>query len=114
MLKDGTSHKHWEWFPDGEISTCYNCVDRHVIAGNGDNVAVIWDSPVTGSKEKITYRQLLDEVSTFAAVLREEGVKRGDVVIVYSRSYSGHDIYAQLTSSSAYEIGRASCRERVF
>ena len=95
VLKDGTSHEHWEWFPDGEISTCYNCVDRHVVGGNGDNVAVIWDSPVTGSKEKITYKQLLDEVSTFAAVLREEGVKKGDVVIVYSKSWSDIDKYAQ-------------------
>jgi len=85
LLKNGVSHDHWEWFPDGEISTCYNCVDRHVIAGNGDNVAVIWDSPVTGSKEKYTYRQLLEEVEVFAGVLREEGVKRGDVVLVYSR-----------------------------
>lgn len=60
-------------------------VDRHVVAGNGNKVAVIWDSPVTGSKEKITYKQLLEEVSTFAAVLREEGVKKGDVVLVYSK-----------------------------
>lgn len=86
MLKDGTSHDHWEWFPDGEISTAYNCVDRHVLAGNGDKVAVIWDSPVTNSKQKITYKELLDEVSVFAAVLREEGVKKGDVVLVYSKS----------------------------
>lgn len=47
-------------------------------------MAVIWDSPVTGIKEKYTYRQLLEEVETFAAVLREEGVKKGDVVLVYS------------------------------
>lgn len=60
-------------------------MDRHVTAGNGDNVAVIWDSPVTGSKQKITYKELLEEVSTFAAVLREEGVKKGDVVLVYSK-----------------------------
>lgn len=86
VLKDGTSHDHWEWFPDGEISTAYNCVDRHVLAGNGDKVAVIWDSPVTNSKQKITYKELLDEVSVFAAVLREEGVKKGDVVLVYSKS----------------------------
>lgn len=77
------SHPSWSWFPDGEISTSYNCLDRHVAAGNGDTTAIIWDSPVSGSKEKISYAQLLDEVSTLAGVLREEGVKRGDVVLLY-------------------------------
>ncbi|TGO87611.1 hypothetical protein BPOR_0215g00040 [Botrytis porri] len=82
-LKSGTSHKHWEWFGDGEINTCYNCVDRHFLAGNGDETAIIWDSPVTGCKEKISYKQLLKEVEVFAGVLREEGVGVGDVVLVY-------------------------------
>lgn len=85
-LKSGTSHDHWTWFPDGEISTTENCVDRHVKNGNGDNVAIIWDSPVTGTKEKITYKALLDEVEVLAGVLREQGVKKGDVVLVYSKS----------------------------
>lgn len=84
QLQHGITHDHWEWFPEGEISTCYNCVDRHVVAGNGDNVAIIWDSPVTGGKEKITYKRLLEEVETFASVLREEGVSKGDVVLIYS------------------------------
>ncbi|PQE26801.1 AMP-binding enzyme protein [Rutstroemia sp. NJR-2017a BVV2] len=83
-LRSGTSHKHWEWFADGEISTCYNCVDRHVLAGNGDETAIIWDSPVTGTKTKTTYKELLKEVETFAGVLRDEGVKKGDVVLIYS------------------------------
>lgn len=87
VLRNG-SHNHWEWFKGGEISTCYNCVDRHVHAGNGDNVAIIWDSPVTGTKEKYTYKQLLLEVETFAGVLREEGVGKGDVVILYSECIS--------------------------
>ena len=52
--------------------------------GNGDSVAIIWESPVTGSKEKITYRRLLDEVEVLAGVLREEGVRKGDVVVIYS------------------------------
>lgn len=84
-LKDGTTHDHWSWFPDGEISTTYNCVDRHVKAGNGDTTAIIWESPVTGSKQKFTYKELLEEVETLAGVLREEGVRKGDVVIVYSK-----------------------------
>ena len=84
-LKDGTTHPSWTWFPDGEISTCYNCVDRHVHASHGSQVAIIWDSPVSGNKEKFTYKRLLDEVETLAGVLREEGVKKGDVVLIYSK-----------------------------
>ena len=83
-LKSGTKHGSWEWFPDGEISTCYNCVDRHVLAGRGDEVAVYFDSPVSNTKERYTYAQLLDEVSVLAGALREEGVKKGDVVMIYS------------------------------
>ena len=83
-LPNGISYPSFTWFPDGEISTCYNCVDRHVKNGNGDSTAIIWDSPVTGSKEKYTYSQLLQEVETLAGVLREEGVGKGEVVLVYS------------------------------
>ena len=82
-LKDGTEHPHWSWYPDGEISTSYNCLNRHVEAGNGDNVALIWDSPVSKTKQKFTYKQMLEEVETLAGVLREEGVKKGDMVLVY-------------------------------
>ena len=82
-------HPTYSWFPGGEISTCYNCVDRHVIkkgktGGDSSPVAIIWDSPVTGRVEKYTYRQLLAEVEALGGVLREEGVRRGDVVLVYS------------------------------
>ncbi|KAL4952881.1 hypothetical protein BDW69DRAFT_200518 [Aspergillus filifer] len=82
-LPSGASHQSWAWFPDGEISTTYNCVDRHVHNGHGNNVAIVWDSAVTGSKERWTYKQLLDEVEVLAGVLREEGVRKGDVVIIY-------------------------------
>ncbi|OXV10993.1 hypothetical protein Egran_01245 [Elaphomyces granulatus] len=82
-LASGVSHEQWCWFPDGEISTTYNCVDRHVENGNGDNVAIIWESPVTGQKAQLTYRQLYDEVEVLAGVLREEGVQKGDVVLIY-------------------------------
>jgi propionyl-CoA synthetase len=52
-------------------------------SGNGDKLAICWDSPVTGLKEQYTYKQLLDEVETLAGTLREEGVKKGDVVLIY-------------------------------
>ncbi|KAJ5286957.1 hypothetical protein N7478_002643 [Penicillium angulare] len=82
-LPSGVQHEHWSWFADGEISTTYNCVDRHVSNGLGDQVAIIWESPVTQTTEKFTYSQLLDEVEVLAGVLREEGVRQGDVVIIY-------------------------------
>ncbi|KAK4937355.1 hypothetical protein LTR66_015211, partial [Elasticomyces elasticus] len=82
-LKDGTKHPHWSWFPDGELSTSYNCLHRHVEAGNGDKIAMIWDSPVTSTVQKYTYKQMVDEVEILAGVLREEGVKKGDRVLIY-------------------------------
>lgn len=83
-LKSGLEYPHWEWFSGGKISTCYNCVDRHVLAGNGHQPAIFYDSPVTKTKATITYAQLLDQVEVTAGALREEGVKKGDVVLVYS------------------------------
>lgn len=82
-LKSGVTHDDWRWFPGGEVSTTYNCVDRHVKNGHGHNVALCWDSPVTDSREQFTYAQLFEEVETLAGVLREEGVKKGDVVLIY-------------------------------
>ncbi|KAF9774596.1 hypothetical protein IL306_007363 [Fusarium sp. DS 682] len=82
-LKNGVTHDSWEWFPDGEISTCYNCVDRHVLDGYGDSVAIYFDSPVTNTKEKYTYSQLLHEVETLAGALGEQGIQKGDVVMLY-------------------------------
>ncbi|KAL7623001.1 hypothetical protein AAE478_006680 [Parahypoxylon ruwenzoriense] len=82
-LRDGVEYPHWEWFAGGELSTCFNCVDRHVLAGNGDKPAIFYDSPVTKTKRAITYAQLLDEVEVTAGALREQGVKKGDVVLVY-------------------------------
>lgn len=83
LKKSNVSHEHWKWFPDGEISTTYNCVDRHVHNGLGQQTAIVYDSPVTNTKERYTYSQLLEEVETLAGVLREEGVRKGDVVLIY-------------------------------
>ncbi|KAI5300045.1 hypothetical protein KEM56_002790 [Ascosphaera pollenicola] len=82
-LPDGIEHDAWQWFPDGEISTSYNCLDRHVLAGNGDTPAIIWESPVTGNTETWPYKAVLHEVEVLAGVLREEGVKKGDMVLIY-------------------------------
>ena len=85
-LSNGVSHPTWEWFPDGKISTCWNCVDRHVEAGRGEDTAIIWESTVTGQVEKWTYGRVLAEVETLAAVLKAHKVGRGDVVLIYSKS----------------------------
>src|SRR5699024_3701275 len=72
----------YRWFPDGELNTSYNCVDRHVEAGHGTRAAIIHDSPVTGVKETITYAQLLARVEIFAGALAAEGVDRGDRAVI--------------------------------
>ena len=71
------------WFEDGEINACFNAVDVHVESGRGDQDAIIYDSPVTGSSRKITYHELKALVARFAGVLAERGVVKGDRVLIY-------------------------------
>ncbi|OCO99769.1 MULTISPECIES: propionyl-CoA synthetase [unclassified Ensifer] len=71
------------WFAGGTTNTCYNCVDRHVEAGRGDQIAFIYDSPVTGRVEHISYAALLADVRALAAVYRRLGVGKGDRIILY-------------------------------
>ena len=80
---DGSRPPFYRWFPDGELNTSYNCVDRHVAAGRGEQAAFIYDSAVTGVKQTITYAQLLQQVEEFAGALAAEGVGRGDRVVIY-------------------------------
>ncbi|KAG0414361.1 hypothetical protein HPB47_008490, partial [Ixodes persulcatus] len=80
---DDVKRPFTKWFPGGEISVCYNAVDRHVEAGKGDKVAIIHDSPVTQTVTKITYKQLKEQVSKVASVLSKWGIKKGDRVIIY-------------------------------
>ncbi|MET0424263.1 MAG: AMP-binding protein [Actinoplanes sp.] len=71
------------WFPDAELNTCFNALDRHVAAGRGEQAALVHDSPVTGVLRTYTYRALRDEVAVFAGALRRLGVGRGDRVVIY-------------------------------
>ena len=73
----------YDWFADGLTNTCWNAVDRHVAAGRGDQVAIIHDSPITGSQAKITYRELQTRVANLAGALSAKGVGKGDRVIIY-------------------------------
>lgn len=72
-----------KWFEDGTTNVAYNCVDRHVKAGRGHHVAIIWEGDDPKDDEKITYSELLERVSKFANVLKAKGVKKGDRVTIY-------------------------------
>ncbi|WP_018699446.1 propionyl-CoA synthetase [Amorphus coralli] len=80
---DASLGTYGRWFPDGTCNTCYNCVDRHVARGRPGQAAIIYESPITGHSRTITYAELLREVEATAAVLMDQGVAKGDRVIIY-------------------------------
>ena len=80
---DDTRPPFYRWFAGARMNTCYNALDRHVESGRGDRLALIHDSPVTGTVRRFTYAELRDEAARFAGVLARHGVGRGDRVIVY-------------------------------
>lgn len=82
-ILDDSNPPFYRWFPDGELNTCANALDRHVEGGRADQPALIYDSPVTGTQRTYTYRELLDETARFAGALRGLGVGKGDRVVVY-------------------------------
>ena len=71
------------WFAGAQTNTCYNAIDRHVDGGRADQAALIYDSPVTGTKRTFTYGELRDDIALLAGVLRSHGVGPGDRVIIY-------------------------------
>jgi propionyl-CoA synthetase len=77
---DGSRKPFYRWFPGARLNTCWNALDRHVAAGNGERVALIYDSPVT---DTVTYRQLRDRVARVAGALKGLGVEKGDRVLIY-------------------------------
>ena len=81
-LSDSTP-PFFHWFEDGKANTCYNSVDRHVLAGLGKKTAIIYDSPVTNSKKSLTFEELKNKVSLLGGALKLKGVKKGDRVIIY-------------------------------
>ncbi|MFA6033682.1 MAG: propionyl-CoA synthetase [Myxococcota bacterium] len=80
---DDSKAPFYSWFTGAEMNTCYNALDVHVESGRGDQAAIIYDSPVTGIKRKISYRELLADVSKFAGLLKKLGVGKGDRVVIY-------------------------------
>ncbi|WP_300680865.1 acetate--CoA ligase [Nocardioides sp.] len=80
---DDSNAPFFRWFGDGELNVSYNCIDRHVEAGNGDRVAIHWVGEPLEDKRDLTYAQLKDEVSRAANALTELGVGEGDRVAIY-------------------------------
>jgi len=72
-----------KWFVDGKLNVSYNCLDRHVENGYGDDIAIIWEGNEPTQDKEFTYKELLDEVQKFANVLKSKGVKKGDRVCIY-------------------------------
>jgi propionyl-CoA synthetase len=80
---DSSNPPFFRWFKGGKMNTCYNAIDRHVKNGRADQIAIIYDSPVTNTIAKITYKELLEKVSVFAGGLQSLGLKKGDTAIIY-------------------------------
>jgi propionyl-CoA synthetase len=71
------------WFADGEMNTCYMALDHHVAQGRGEQIALIYDSPVTATKMQFSYHELLEKVARFAGLLQTKGAVKGDRVVIY-------------------------------
>ncbi|MFC7596906.1 propionyl-CoA synthetase [Terrabacter sp. GCM10028922] len=82
-ILDDSRPPFYRWYPDAELNVCFNALDRHVAAGRGDQAAIHYDSPVTGSKATLTYAVLLERVRAVAGGLRGLGVAKGDRVVIY-------------------------------
>jgi propionyl-CoA synthetase len=82
VLSKNSSNWH-DWFADGKLNTCYLALDYHIEQGRGEQTALIYDSPVTGKKQKFTFNELTFEVAKFAGVLSSQGVTKGDRILIY-------------------------------
>jgi propionyl-CoA synthetase len=80
---DNGNHPFYHWFAGGKLNTCYNALDYHVENGRALQAAIIYDSPVTGTVWRITYQELLGDVSRFAGALHSLGVEKGDTIVIY-------------------------------
>jgi len=80
---DESTKPFYRWFAGGEVNTCYNAIDRHIAGGRGDQTALIYDSPVTGTIRSLTFRELQDRVARCAGIFASLGVSKGDRVIIY-------------------------------
>ena len=77
------SQGHIEWFSDGILNASYNCIDRHILQGNGNRTALIWQSNDPLVSKKISYQELLDQVCAFSNALKESNIQKGDRICIY-------------------------------
>jgi len=82
VLDDSVS-PFFKWFTGGTTNLCYNALDRHILAGKGDKIAVMWESTAQGQSRIISYDELYKEVNRFAGVLKNLGIHKGDRVLIY-------------------------------
>ncbi len=83
LVLDRSNPPFYRWFTDGTLNTCYNALDRHVVKGRADQLALVYDSAVTGTVRRWTYAELLEDVAAFAGGLLGLGVEAGDRVVIY-------------------------------
>ena len=83
QVLDSSNPPFYRWFRGGELNACHNALDRHVAGGRAEQLALIYDSPVTGDKARFTYRELRDKVAAIAGMIADQGVGKGDRVIIY-------------------------------
>mgnify|MGYP000989550291 CR=1 FL=1 len=83
IILDESEAPIYRWYSGAEVNSCYNALDRHVGNGRSPQLALIYDSPVTHTVQTFTYAELLDQVARFGGVLRQNGVEKGDRVVIY-------------------------------
>ena len=115
VVLDDTRKPFYQWFSGGVVNTCYNALDLHVENGQGDQLALIYDSPITDTVKTFTYRELLSDVACFASVLTNQGVEKGDRVIIYMPMVP-EAVIAMLASARigtvhSVAFGRFTCSE---
>ena len=99
-----------QWFSDGVMNTCFNCVDRHVHSGKGDLPAIIYDSPVSVAQEIISYSALQEKVMRVSGALAQCGVQKGDVVVIYMPMIPE----AQVAMLACARLGAVHCVGKTF
>ena len=82
VLSTNMEEAEFEWFSNGKLNACFNCVDRH-LENNGNKIAFIWESDDGSTSKKITYQELYEEVCRFSNLLKSRGIKKGDRVCIY-------------------------------
>ena len=95
---DARKAQFYGWYPDPMVNTCFNAVDRHVIAGKGEQAAINYDSPLTGQKDTVSYAALRDKTARLASALRAKSITKGDRMIIYMSKVT-EAIVAMLTCS---------------